>query len=289
VSEQEVFEAADALLARGERPTIDRVRQELGRGSPNTVTQFLDSWWAALSKRVGGVQAQGLPPALYQAAIRFYGEIRVQAMAEAQSALAEQQRLAGEAQQALEAGQAAMRTEKAGMESTIEALRAELARISDARQGLTRLVAQQQVDLDNALEKTNLATRALQRAQHDHERTSAAAKAELERVREQWQGNEKHWLVEIEHLREEAKRQRGEHDRAQKASQSRIGDLEQQLSSGAKERAQLRVTVDQAQRELAQEREKRSFAEGAMAAKGQLLAGPVLPTRPRRRRMPAKR
>lgn len=37
VPENDVFSAADAVLARGERPTVERVRLELGRRSPARV------------------------------------------------------------------------------------------------------------------------------------------------------------------------------------------------------------------------------------------------------------
>ncbi len=161
-------------------------------------------------------------------------------------------------------------------------MRGELGRLTTANQALTRQVAQQQVDLDNALDKANQAATALERAQDEHQRAAAAAKAELERVLEQWQGNEKHWLGEIEHLRDETKRQRADHDRIVKGVQGRIGALEQQLSAGAKERAGLRVAVDSAQRELASEREKRSFAEGALAARRE--RGKAVPATPRRRK-----
>lgn len=52
VQETEVFEAADALLGAGERPTVERVRLRLGRGSPNTIGPLLDAWWAQLAARV---------------------------------------------------------------------------------------------------------------------------------------------------------------------------------------------------------------------------------------------
>lgn len=98
------------------------------------------------------------------------------------------------------------------------------------------------------------------------QRNAIAFRSELERVRQQWQGNEKRWLGEIDHLREEAKRFRGEHDRGQKALLERIHDLEQQLSIGVKEQAALRVAVDNAERELGKEREARRFAEGALSS-----------------------
>jgi len=44
--------AADALLRSGERPTIERVRQKIGRGSPNTINPLLDAWWKRLAARL---------------------------------------------------------------------------------------------------------------------------------------------------------------------------------------------------------------------------------------------
>jgi len=54
VPESEVFKAADAVLARGERPTVERVRVELGRGSPARVGQLLEQWWEQLAQRLKG-------------------------------------------------------------------------------------------------------------------------------------------------------------------------------------------------------------------------------------------
>jgi len=284
ITQQDVFEAADALLSRGERPTIDRVRQELGSGSPNTINPHLDSWWLALGKRVGGVQSDGLPPSVVQAMTRFYADLRGQALADAQSALVEQQRLAEEAGQALQTAKEEMASENLQLLTAIATIRTELTRLGEANQALTRQTAQQQADVDSAREQANQAAGQLKRAQDELERATVAGRTELERVREQWQGNEKHWLGEIEHLREDAKRLRGEHDRSLKSLQGQVQDLEQQVSAGAKERAQLRVTADKAQRELAQEREKRSFAEGALAAKELQREETALPSRLRRGR-----
>ncbi|EQD67830.1 cointegrate resolution protein, partial [mine drainage metagenome] len=62
VPDNEVFSAADRVLARGERPTVERVRVELGRGSPARVGQLLETWWEALAKRLAGeVRLPDLP------------------------------------------------------------------------------------------------------------------------------------------------------------------------------------------------------------------------------------
>ncbi len=52
ITEMQVHTAADALVAAGERPTVERIRAHLGTGSPNTVTRLLDSWWQALGARL---------------------------------------------------------------------------------------------------------------------------------------------------------------------------------------------------------------------------------------------
>src|ERR1700682_21370 len=52
VSAGDVERAADALLRTGERPTIEKVREKLGTGSPNTIGPLLDAWWKRLSSRL---------------------------------------------------------------------------------------------------------------------------------------------------------------------------------------------------------------------------------------------
>ena len=45
---EDVCAAADALVAQGLKPTIERVRRHLGGGSPNTVSALLDDWFAKI-------------------------------------------------------------------------------------------------------------------------------------------------------------------------------------------------------------------------------------------------
>jgi hypothetical protein len=48
----DIDRAADSLLQVGERPTIEKVRARLGRGSPNTINPLLDAWWKRLAGRL---------------------------------------------------------------------------------------------------------------------------------------------------------------------------------------------------------------------------------------------
>ena len=54
VTTVDVTLAADALLRQGLRPTIERIREHLGRGSPNTINPLLDQWWKTLAARLSG-------------------------------------------------------------------------------------------------------------------------------------------------------------------------------------------------------------------------------------------
>ncbi|MCC4634776.1 DNA-binding protein [Xanthomonas dyei] len=52
ITESDVHGVADALVADGERPTVERIRAYLGTGSPNTVVRWLETWWQGLGARV---------------------------------------------------------------------------------------------------------------------------------------------------------------------------------------------------------------------------------------------
>jgi hypothetical protein len=66
----DVDRAADALLREGQRPTIEKVRAKIGRGSPNTVNPLLDAWWGRLAGRLdaGPAALHRLPEPVLHAA-----------------------------------------------------------------------------------------------------------------------------------------------------------------------------------------------------------------------------
>lgn len=78
ISENDVWTASDALLLEGARPTIERVRQKIGRGSPNTVSPYLDTWFKNLGGRIadpGGFAAPPSPPDPVLQAARHFWEV----------------------------------------------------------------------------------------------------------------------------------------------------------------------------------------------------------------------
>ena len=76
ITENDVWTACDALLLAGARPTIERVRQKIGSGSPNTVSLHLDSWFKGLGGRIKDPAGFSAPPELpdpiQQAAKHFW-------------------------------------------------------------------------------------------------------------------------------------------------------------------------------------------------------------------------
>jgi chromosome segregation ATPase len=98
VPESEVFAAADTVLARGERPTVERVRLELGRGSPARVGSLLDQWWDRLAQRLRSeTRLPSLPSevsqafvAIWQQAVRLASDVAEQSLGDQRQVLVEE-------------------------------------------------------------------------------------------------------------------------------------------------------------------------------------------------------
>lgn len=95
VQQEDVWAAADQLVADGLRPTIERVRQKIGRGSPNTVSPMLDTWFATLGSRLGVTDekkatAGDLPPPVRQAMTKLWESALQSAQGVAEQTLAAQ-------------------------------------------------------------------------------------------------------------------------------------------------------------------------------------------------------
>lgn len=117
VQAHDVALAADQLIATGQRPTIERVRQTLGRGSPNTIAPLLDAWFAQLGPRLGLiVEASGegshgpstIPTAVWEAVKTLWEQALVNAGDAVQREFAQQSEALREQRVALEVDRAAL-------------------------------------------------------------------------------------------------------------------------------------------------------------------------------------
>lgn len=93
ITRDEVWKACDALLLEGARPTIERVRLKLGRGSPNTVSPMLETWFKHLGARItdpGAFAAPvSMPDPVHQAAQHLWEAAQAEARRDLDSRLQE--------------------------------------------------------------------------------------------------------------------------------------------------------------------------------------------------------
>jgi hypothetical protein len=195
VQKQDVFAAADALIGEGQRPTIERVRLKMGRGSPNTVSPLLDQWFATLGPRLTGAAApagetgevgvhreEGLPSDVRQAA---------QALWEVA------QRRAGEAQ-------------RAQLSADAQALENEKAALSEAQVAM----AQREAAFEEARTRLDAALAASREAQDALERRLAEVTAEAGEARRALEGQVQHLGTQLAQAAERQERVRAEHAQA---------------------------------------------------------------------------
>lgn len=210
VQQEEVWAAADALIAAGERPTIERVRLKIGRGSPNTVSPMLETWFATLGPRLGvalaGTQAEeGAPKELRQALDKVWATAVASARDEADRALEpERDRLAQQglkldiARQELLQREVALTERGIALEHALELAKSQLRDQAVQLEKASR-------DLEQA--RSSLATlvreRDADRRQFNEQLRTLAE--ERQRTEQRATANERRLLEEVDRARQEAK------------------------------------------------------------------------------------
>ncbi|WP_137860569.1 DNA-binding protein [Variovorax sp. 3P27G3] len=226
IQEADVWSAADQLLTEGLRPTIERVRQQIGRGSPNTVSPMLERWFATLGKRLDHGSDKNLPPGaedervpvvVMQAAQTLWDLAREDA---AKTQIRQAEALRNETEErtaSLNARQAELAQKEAALEHTRSGLESALA---SARQALDSSQAQLEVTTRGRHESEARARqleRSLEQAQASQERqrleftAQQAAWSETARQSEQLNAErEKRLLLEVDRERMSARQANGE-------------------------------------------------------------------------------
>ena len=251
VPENDVFAAADVVLARGERPTVERVRLELGRGSPARVGALLDQWWEQLAGRLRGeTRLPGLPAEVAQAFVALWQQATTQAQGVLEQSLTGQRQVLAEEREQLVALEARARLDVAQARlQTAEALGARQSaetRLADLEQLLIQRLAQ----IDD-----------LRQQREELLGQCDEARGQLVEVRQQLQDS-RH---QAEQAREEQQRYTRdvedrayrEIDRAREESKA----LATQLKEANGRLQTLQQTLLAGQAELAETREQRSIAQ----------------------------
>lgn len=216
IQQSEVDEAADALLLRGERPTIERIRAELGTGSPATVNRMLDRWWSGLGARLATSKAaMSLPDAppelvqavstLWEAALTKGREALEGEFAAARSELAnERDRMTEDlalARAAQQDAEAARERALEGLESSKTLLRqaeathqSDQSRIAQLTDQVSRLTAVNERLQAEVTENANRERQLLAQAQQERAALEAGHRATQDR-----------WMLELDRSRQSEK------------------------------------------------------------------------------------
>jgi chromosome segregation ATPase len=219
VQQDEVSAAADALLAERLRPTIERVRMKIGRGSPNTVAPMLEAWFADLGSRLGVVPAEegegGPPPALRQAMESLWAAARAAAREEGEAGLAHERKALDADREQLRSAQDDQKRQRAEMGEREAALGETLSIAKGQLEQQTQQLARLQVDLeqrDRDLAETRSSLAGLvQKRDSDRRRFDEQLQAhtkERERAHERAAATERRLLEEVDRARQEAKHAR---------------------------------------------------------------------------------
>lgn len=274
VQMSEVWAAADAVLALGERPTIERVRQQLGRGSPNTVGPMLDGWYGSLARRLqapadpADAPAEAevpLPAPVVRAAKALWGRALQQADEQVAAQWAQSRAtLEGEAQ-ALRHAQDEVAREKQRLEDrnaayavAMQARDAQIAELVRQTQELQQQLQACQQQLEGLRTEGAQLRQAADAQRRQHETRDAEHRAERARLEERAQSQERRLNAEVDRARQESKRlaQQLEVDgrKAAKAladAMDRSRELDAQVSSLQIDRSnldrELQSTRDEAQ------------------------------------------
>lgn len=141
---EKVFQAADALLQEGKKPTQQTVRERIGSGSITTINSALNDWWQSLAQRFNRQsQHPELPDAVLSAANKLWD----QALAYAHHSL-EQER--AELQTWQQEGRAAHQAQLEQLRATIDQMQVQnTQQHSELVQVQNQLFETRQALLDN--------------------------------------------------------------------------------------------------------------------------------------------
>jgi hypothetical protein len=263
ISQTDVFRAADELLVMGQRPTIDRVRMRLGRGSPNTINDHLDSWWAKLGARLRDLPGQEfpqLPERVAQTLQQLWNEALESAHEALQATLLERERALlqreSDLQQAsvqLAEREQAAHTRAAALEDSLTLAREQLAAANQRAQALENSVRER--DSEGARLRTRLEKleATVAEARTKFEAASASHQTERTRLQERHMSAENHWVREVDRARQHTKELTKEHRRE-------VKELRQRTDALLEERDELRQHLSDA----------RAECKAALAVRGQL-------------------
>lgn len=244
ITQPEVFAAAEAVLARGLRPTIERVRAELGRGSPNTVNRLLDAWWTQLASRMLAVEGKALPARLLAAVDEVYSLAIDAAKTEAVAILSTRAQELAVRESALTAGEAELISRTAGFQASADTLRLEITRMTELAASTAAERAALSSDLASERQRSQAFEAQLVTSTRRAETQARKDEAELLRVREKAALAEDRLLRQIDALRGDVKTLKADKLEQSKKRDREVSTLLEKLTASQRQQTTLQQAAD---------------------------------------------
>ncbi len=254
VQQTDVWAAADQLVGEGLRPTIERVRLKMGRGSPNTVSPLLDGWFATLGARLGVGRAEqsaasDLPETVNQLARELWEEALLEARTEANQRSAAAQRLLDAERASIEQREQDLAQRQNNLlerQNTMDEL-LQVARAQVADLGMRLAQSNQMLDR----RETDMAALQLKLTQQDAQRSAAQRSTqeqlqnhaqERRKLEEHASLTERRLLTEMDRERQEVKRLKSTLEKSEIREAAMVAQLQADLQA----QAQKQVDAEQA-------------------------------------------
>ena len=216
VQQDDVWAAADALIAEGLRPTIERVRLKMGRGSPNTVSPLLEAWFATLGPRLGVKEPKeekgSLPPAVQQASAKLwevalvlaYKEVEMATMG-AKQALEEERTIFESSVAEFLHQEAVFAERQAAAERALVVAKDQISDLCARLQESKTLLAERDHEIESTQSRLSAVEQQRDAERHRMEEESRRHTDERGRAEQRAAANERRLLQDIDRERQEAK------------------------------------------------------------------------------------
>ncbi|MBZ0330396.1 DNA-binding protein [Halomonas sp. ANAO-440] len=242
VQYEDVKQAIDTLMAKGEAPSVQKIRDVLGTGSFTTISDHLREWRARREVRAENVTTQAMPEPVQQLAEGLWEK----AQDAAGAALAEYREAADREVTAARAAVQDARREAEDAEQREAALSAHLASIEQRLEARSAALATAEVERDQAIEKARRLGERLARSLQQLERLQAESELQLQ-THQQALGER-----EAQHqARQQQEEQR--HEAAEARLMSLLDEARQERLSGEKRYAANLRQLESRQEALKQE------------------------------------
>jgi hypothetical protein len=261
IGEDDVRQAADALLLGGGRPTVERVRARLGRGSPNTIALFLDRWWRDLGARLRDLPGQELPQVpepVAQALLALWSQAIDEARGLLKDSLGEREAQLQQRHSALEAraadlerASADLARERTALEQTVTLAQQQLAEANDRhRADQARLEALER-DSARLTAQCDAARREVAEGAHRLEAARQGFEAERRGLIERLDVTERHWHRAVDEARQALAAERKRLEATERTHAAEVARVREALEAAQAERGELATALAQTREALA--------------------------------------